>query len=365
MPSDYAIDDFDFPLPQELIAQQPAAKRSESRLLNAAKDEFQHLRFFDLPSLLREGDLLVLNDTQVVQARLRGHKESGGAAECLLERLLDERQGLFQIKVSKPLRPGGRIVVGTHSLTCVRREGQFYVLATQAPLLSVLAQVGEVPLPPYIERSVKGEPGAPGLSREDSERYQTVFAARPGAVAAPTAGLHFDRALLQTLSDQGVEQARVTLHVGAGTFQPVRGGLADHVMHKEWYDISARAAEQIQRARGEGRRVVAVGTTVVRTLESVAQSHHGEVMAHSADTQLFIQPGFNFSVVDAMITNFHLPRSTLMMLVSAFAGYDRIMSAYRAAIQERYRFFSYGDAMWLTREPGNVSSNQARSASDD
>ena len=333
------IETFNYHLPEALIAQHPTAERTQSRLMCVGTD-LAHRRFADLPQMLRSGDLLVVNNTQVVKARLHGRKASGGRVELLLERYIADDAGLFQVRASKAIREGGQIHIGTHLLTCIGRQGQFYQLSSTGPLAEILEQHGEIPLPPYIERS------APDVA--DQERYQTVFAEQPGAVAAPTAGLHFDQALLEELEAMGVARAEVTLHVGAGTFQPVRGTVGEHVMHSEWFSVPAQTAEAILETRQRGGRVVAVGTTVVRTLESM-HLQQGGVVGAQGDTRLFITPGFEFAVVDALITNFHLPKSTLLMLVSAFAGTATIRKAYAAAVQQNYRFFSYGDAMFLTR----------------
>lgn len=345
------LEDFDYDLPERLIAQTPAARRDASRLLRVREDGLEHLTFDGLPALLRAGDLLVLNDTRVIKARLVGEKDSGGRAEILVERIESETEALCQVRVSKPLKAGRRVTVAGRALTVLGRRGEFYRLDFDGPVTALLDQAGSVPLPPYIERT----PGD-----DDLERYQTVYASEPGAVAAPTAGLHFTDAMLERLRDDGVEQARVTLHVGAGTFQPVRvSNLAQHRMHGERYRVPASTADAIQRTRARGGRIVAVGTTVVRTLEAAADGSGG-VRAGSAETDLFITPGYRFQVVDALLTNFHLPRSTLLMLVSAFAGYPRVLSAYRAAVDAEYRFFSYGDAMFLERflerlaEPADV-----------
>lgn len=342
------LEDFTYTLPERLIAQTPAPRRDESRLLHVRRDGFDHRRFRDLQELLRPGDLLVLNDTRVIKARLLGEKDSGGRAEILVERIEAEDRALCQVRVSKPLKPGRSVQVGPYRLVAVERCGEFYRLAFPAPVTEVLDRMGQVPLPPYIERT----PAA-----EDSERYQTVYAREPGAVAAPTAGLHFTDELLGALAERGVERTRVTLHVGAGTFQPVRvSDLRQHRMHRERYRVPSAAAAAIAACRGRGGRVVAVGTTVVRTLESAADGHGG-VAAGEHETDLFITPGFRFRVVDALLTNFHLPQSTLLMLVSAFGGYERVLAAYRAAVAAEYRFFSYGDAMFLERmaeTPGEV-----------
>lgn len=330
--------DFDYALPAELIAQTPAPTRDGSRLLVVGRDSLVHARFDALVTYLRPGDLLVLNDTRVIRARLRGAKDSGGQAELLVERIEDDRTALCQVRVSKPLHTGRTLKVAASVLVVEARVGEFYRLRFPEDVLTVLERHGEIPLPPYIERPPEAA---------DEARYQTVYGSRPGAVAAPTAGLHFTPELLAELPSHGVEVVYVTLHVGAGTFQPVRtDDLAAHRMHHERFEISARTADAVARCRARGGRVVAVGTTVVRTLESAAAGT-GRVRACSGETDLFITPGYRFQVVDALLTNFHLPKSTLMMLVTAFGGYSRVMAAYRAAVAERYRFFSYGDAMFL------------------
>ncbi len=331
---------FDFALPPELIAQRPAPVRDESRLMHVGAGANGIGAFKEIGRWLAPGDLLVFNNTQVVKARLKGHKDSGGRAEALLERVLDERRALFQVRVSKPIAAGGVVCFGPHRATCRGRQGQFYELAFDVPVLSVLEAAGEVPLPPYISERAD----------DDATRYQTVYASQPGAVAAPTAGLHFTDRLLAELAGSGVNTAELTLHVGAGTFQPIRGSVEEHAMHSEVYEVRENVAAQIDATRAAGHRVIAVGTTVVRTLESLALSWDGGAFPHGAgETQLFIRPGFEFRVVDSLITNFHLPQSTLLMLVCAFAGYDRVMGAYAQAVNEGLRFFSYGDAMWLDR----------------
>ena len=333
------LSDFQYDLPDRLIAQYPMQERTGARLLQVLDEGARHGTFLDIKGLLREGDLLVTNNTRVIKARLHALKDSGGQAEVMLERITTPREALCQVRVSKPLKVGRSLSVAGERLHCVGREGQFYRLASERAFLDVLDEHGHVPLPPYISRA--DEAG------HDGERYQTVYSSVPGAVAAPTAGLHFTDALLDDLRGQGVATAEVTLHVGAGTFQPVRGDIDQHQMHHEWYQVDEQAAEAIARTKSSGGRIVAVGTTVVRTLESAVQQ--GRVRATAAETNLFIKPGFQFDVVDALITNFHLPGSTLIMLVCAFAGYDRVMAAYREAVSEEYRFFSYGDAMWLER----------------
>ena len=338
----FTTSDFDFALPPELIAQHPAPERSGSRLLDGSGELPVDRTFRDLPTLLRAGDLLVFNDTRVVKARLFGEKPSGGKLELLIERVLPDGSVAAHMKVSKKPPPGTVLrMAGGFTAELLGRwpdaQGPLFHLRLSGDAYELMAAHGHVPLPPYITH---------GDTAEDAARYQTVFARNPGAVAAPTAALHFDEALLAEIDTRGVQRAAVTLHVGAGTFQPVKTEtLAEHVMHRERYHVPPETAQAIADCRARGGRVVAVGTTSVRTLESWAAS--GEP---SGDTGIFITPGFEFKVVHALITNFHLPRSTLMMLVSAFAGYDRIMALYRHAIAQRYRFFSYGDAMWLARE---------------
>lgn len=338
--------DFHFDLPPELIAQAPLAERSASRLLvvDAAAPEFADRRFTDLPDLLRAGDLLVFNDTRVLPARLFGHKESGGAVEILIERVTGTHEARAQLGVSKKPKAGGRIVLADGSaVTVLGRDGEFFVLRfeTDESLEKLLLRLGRMPLPPYIRRDAAG-----AADSADFERYQTVFARESGAVAAPTAGLHFDAALLRTLGERGVEFGYVTLHVGAGTFQPIRSErVEDHAMHREWLNVGAELVEKIRHTRARGGRVVAVGTTVVRALESSLCD--GEVAPFAGETQIFIFPGYQIRSVDALVTNFHLPESTLLMLVSALAGRERMLDAYRHAVEQRYRFFSYGDAMLI------------------
>ena len=338
--------DFEYELPEELIAQQPLPERTASRLLcvDGGTGHFEDRMFQELPALLREGDLLVLNDTRVIPARLYGYKPTGGRVEVLVERVLDAQHVLAHVRASKSPREGTRLTLtGSDAVLLVSgREGSLFALTLEkAPdIHAVLTQVGHMPLPPYIERAD---------SAADRERYQTVFAQRPGAVAAPTAGLHFDQVMLDKLQGQGVEVGRLTLHVGAGTFQPVREEDLDaHHMHSEWFEVSADLCEQIAAVRARGGRVVAVGTTVVRALEA-AVAEDGELRPRGGETRLFIRPGYRFRVIDALLTNFHLPGSTLLMLVCAFAGHAPVMAAYRHAVAARYRFFSYGDAMFLTR----------------
>jgi S-adenosylmethionine:tRNA ribosyltransferase-isomerase len=334
------LEDFCYALPERLIAQQPPAERGSSRLLRVGRDACQHLHFSSFPEQLQPGDLLVLNDTRVIRARLHAEKDSGGRAEILVERIEADDVALCQVRVSKALKAGRSLSVAGNTLRVLARQGEFYRLAFPCAVLDLLEAAGEVPLPTYIERAPESR---------DQDRYQTVYAARPGAVAAPTAGLHLTAAMLDALPARGVEVASVTLHVGAGTFKPVRtSDLSAHRMHSERYEISECVADAIVRCRARGGRVVAVGTTVVRTLES-APAGGGTVRAGQGETALFISPGHPFAVVDALLTNFHLPRSTLLMLVCAFAGYERVMAAYATAVAAEYRFFSYGDAMFLER----------------
>jgi len=352
------LSDFDYPLPPELIAQTPPPTRTASRLLclDGVTGAIDDRMFVDLPALLAPGDLLVLNDTRVIKARLFGTKATGGRFEVLVERVLDEATALVHLRASHSPKPGSTLLFGQSpaqvEATMVERRGALFLLRFEhgVRVFDVLDAHGEVPLPPYIERK-------PEL--EDETRYQTVFARAPGAVAASTAGLHFDQPLLDALQARGVQRTFLTLHIGAGTFQPVRDDdLSKHVMHHEWWSLPQSSVEAIVRTRAAGGRVVAVGTTVVRTLEAVARQ--GELQAGSGETDLFITPGFGFRVVDRMITNFHLPKSTLLMLVSAFTGTDNIRRAYRHAVEQRYRFFSYGDAMLLTGAgPGRTSPDHA------
>ncbi|MBS1190101.1 MAG: queA [Rhodocyclaceae bacterium] len=342
------VDDFDFPLPPELIAQHPAPERTGSRLLHVHGSQLTDRRFADLPGLLAPGDLLVFNDTKVIKARLFGKKATGGAVEVLLERIVDSRHALAQVRASKSPKPGSRLLLeDAFEMTVSGRagaNGEFFALelAGDGDLWQLAEAHGRLPLPPYIEHPAEGA---------DQTRYQTVFAREPGAVAAPTAGLHFDQAMLARLQDQGVRTAFLTLHVGAGTFQPVRAhAIAEHRMHSERFEIPAATSEAVAATRARGGRVIAVGTTSLRALESAARED-GSLPAGSAETDIFITPGYRFKVVDRLITNFHLPRSTLLMLVSAFAGFDTIRAAYAHAVAERYRFFSYGDAMLLEKNP--------------
>jgi S-adenosylmethionine:tRNA ribosyltransferase-isomerase len=331
--------DFFYTLPSELIAQRAIEPRSAARMLCVNPDGPEDAGVADLPQRLQPGDLIVFNDTRVIPARLFATKASGGRVEIFIERLLEAHVALAQVRASKVLKPGGTLTVDDDGalITAEEREESFFRLRFAEPVLEVLERAGHVPLPPYISRADDAA---------DRSRYQTLFAREPGAVAAPTASLHFDEPLIQRIRDRGVRVETLTLHVGAGTFQPVRvDDLQSHVMHPERYRVSEALADAVAQTRAAGGRVVAVGTTVVRALESAASS--GALVAGSGETRLFITPGFEFRVVDAMLTNFHLPESTLLMLVSAFAGHQRIMAAYRHAVTQRYRFFSYGDAMWL------------------
>ena len=333
-------DEFTFELPQHLIAQHPPKQRGASRLLHLKKEGCEHRMFAELPNLLREHDLLILNNTRVIKARLFGQKESGGNIEVLVERILDEHEVWAQVRASKTPKRGSRLLLaGCIDVTVLGRAGEFFHLRFEgdASVSSLLEQYGQVPLPPYITHIADAE---------DEARYQTVFASQDGSVAAPTAGLHFDEAMLANLSKQGNHAAYVTLHVGAGTFQPVRvEQVAEHVMHSERYVIPQATVDAIEQARARGGRVIAVGTTSLRTLEGAAQS--GVLRACEGETSIFITPGYKFKVVDVLLTNFHLPKSTLIMLVSAFAGCDLTLQAYAEAIREKYRFFSYGDCMLI------------------
>lgn len=337
--------DFTFELPPELIAQHPLANRSASRLLclDGAGGGLSDRQFTDLPALLRAGDLLVLNDTRVIPARMFGAKESGGKVEMLLERVEGPREALCHLRTSKPARAGAVLnLEGGLAARVTDRVGSLYRLRFDRDLMPALEAHGHMPLPPYIRRQDEAE---------DRERYQTVYASTPGAVAAPTAGLHFDPELLQRIADRGVERCSVTLHVGAGTFQPVRTeDIRQHAMHAEYLEVPPAACDAVARTRARGGRVVAVGTTVVRSLETAASAAGDDLAPFSGLSDLFIYPGFEFRVVDAMVTNFHLPESTLLMLVSAFAGREPVLAAYRHAVSCRYRFFSYGDAMFITRK---------------
>ena len=339
------LSDFDYDLPSELIAQQPTAARTASRLLHldGATGTVVDRMFGDLPALLAPNDVLVFNDTKVIKARLSGRKETGGSAEALIERVLDgnsprSHQALAHVRASKSPKPGSRLLFADDVVaTMARRVDDLFELHFEgdASVYEVLERHGQVPLPPYIAHQADAV---------DESRYQTVYARHQGSVAAPTAGLHFDQALLDALQQQGVTLAWVTLHVGAGTFQPVRDDdIGKHIMHSEWYRVPPETVSAIEDARRRGGRVIAVGTTSMRTLE--AASRDGMLRAESNETQIFITPGYEFKTVERLVTNFHLPKSTLMMLVSAFAGHAHTMAAYRHAVAARYRFFSYGDAM--------------------
>lgn len=341
--------DFAYELPEELIAFAPAAERTGSRLLclDGNTGNICHAQFLQIIDQLHDGDVMVFNDTQVIPARVFGHKASGGKVEILVERLINSQQIWAHIRSSKAPKPNTLIHLENGIEVTVRERGGadnalFLVDFGEVDVLSTLQEVGHMPLPPYIER--EDEP-------EDQERYQTVYGCKPGAVAAPTAGLHFDASLMQAIADKGVKIVYVTLHVGAGTFQPVRvDNIADHIMHSEVIDVPPDVCDAINQAKRDGRRVVAVGTTCIRSLESAALKSQGELLQpYHGETDIFITPGYDFKVVDALVTNFHLSESTLLMLVSAFAGYNHTMAAYKQAVAERYRFFSYGDAMFVTR----------------
>ena len=337
--------DFSYELPDELIARYPSENRIGSRLLGLLSDgRVVHSEFRHVLDFLRPTDLLVFNNTRVVPARLFGHKASGGKVEILIERFVEDGLVVAQIKSSKSPKPGSLLLLEDDTqIEVIGREGSFFVISAKEPWYRITERLGHIPLPPYIDRE-----DAP----EDIERYQTVYAKKPGAVAAPTAGLHFDLDLLQRITDLGIGKAEVTLHVGAGTYQPVRAdNLKDHRMHSEWISVDADVCSQINRVRAKGGRIVAVGTTAMRTLESLPKDEEGSLRPYVGDTDIFIYPGYEFGVVDAMITNFHLSESSLLMLVSAFSGCERIRSAYQQAIEKQYRFFSYGDAMFLEKNP--------------
>ena len=337
------ISEFDFNLPPELIAQFPAGQRSASRLLYLDASGASHdARFRDLPQYLRAGDVLVFNDTRVIKARLLGVKDSGGRTEVMIERVLDEHHALAQISASHAPKPDSALTLGNGlRVTVIERSGEFYKLRfeAEAHVFDLLERHGALPLPPYIARNAEAF---------DESRYQTVYAREPGAVAAPTAGLHFDEAMLARIRELGAHVAHVTLHVGAGTFQPVRvENIREHKMHSEWYQVPQETVDAIAQAKQGGGRVLAVGTTSLRALEAAASD--GELRAGFGETNIFIVPGYRFRVVERLLTNFHLPRSTLLMLVSAFGGMEPVRRAYRHAIEEKYRFFSYGDAMLIER----------------
>lgn len=336
------LSDFDYQLPDELIARHPLPERSGSRLLclDGASGAVQHRQFTDLLDLLQPNDLLVFNNTKVLAARLFAQKATGGQVEILVERLLNPNEVLAHGRSSKGLRDGTVLTLEQGGQVAVLgRDGDLYRFHSDRPWLELMAEQGHMPLPPYFQRADESA---------DRERYQTVYAEVPGAVAAPTAGLHFDEPLLARVAAKGIRSARVTLHVGAGTFQPVRSeNIVEHRMHSEWFEVSPDVVRAVAETKARGGRVVAVGTTSVRALESAAAS--GALESGTGDTTIFIYPGYRFRVVDALVTNFHLPQSTLLMLVSAFSGRERILAAYREAVAQKYRFFSYGDAMFLTR----------------
>ncbi len=331
------ISDFNYSLPDELVAQHPTTERRGSRLLELGVG-LSDRNFAELPSLLRKGDLLVFNDTRVIPARLQGHKETGGRIEVLIERVETESTALAQVRASKTPKPGGKLLFGDVEATVVGRVGEFFSLAFSAPVMPLLERLGEMPLPPYLGRTA--EPA-------DDERYQTIYAKDPGAVAAPTAGLHFDAAMLDETRQHGVRHAWLTLHVGAGTFQALRKeNVEENRLHSERVEVDQSVCDAVAETRDSGGRVIAVGTTSVRALECASAG--GELQPFHGETDLFILPGYSFQTIDAMITNFHLPQSSLLMLVAAFAGTERILNAYRHAVQEKYRFFSYGDSMFIT-----------------
>jgi S-adenosylmethionine:tRNA ribosyltransferase-isomerase len=345
------LSDFHYELPESLIARYPSDPRSASRLLrlDGATGALADLGVTDLPRLLRAGDLMVFNDTRVVPARLFGTKDTGGRVELMLERLHGGARASVQIRASKPAKPGARIALqGGAAATVIDRDGDFWLVEFDAPASEVFERCGAMPLPPYIDRPAENE---------DRERYQTVYARVPGAVAAPTAGLHFDSSLLDACLRAGAQFAYVTLHVGAGTFQPVRAqNVVEHRMHAELLQVDAASVAAVEAARARGSRVIAIGTTAVRSLETAAQG--GRLAPFEGETRLFVTPGYRFKVVDALLTNFHLPQSTLLMLVSAFAGREHVLAAYRHAVEARYRFFSYGDAMFIEPLPSALEPRQ-------
>ncbi|RNF51968.1 tRNA preQ1(34) S-adenosylmethionine ribosyltransferase-isomerase QueA [Marinomonas hwangdonensis] len=340
------VSDYHFDLPDSLIAHYPTPDRTASRLLHldGPSGEVAHRHFPDLLDLVQPGDLMVFNNTRVIAARVFGQKASGGKIEILIERVINSTEALAHIRASKSPKEGAKLFLGQDKgeeieATMIGRSGALFHLSFNESVLDILSRVGHMPLPPYIERPDEDS---------DQERYQTVYNEKPGAVAAPTAGLHFDEILLEKLKAKGVEIAFVTLHVGAGTFQPMKvENVKDHIMHAEYVEVEPSVVEQVKATKGRGGRVIAVGTTSVRSLESASQS--GEIAPMQDDTSIFIYPGYEFKTVDALVTNFHLPESTLIMLISAFAGYDHVMAAYKVAVEQKYRFFSYGDAMFITR----------------
>jgi len=349
------VSDFAFELPDSLIAHYPQAQRSACRLLSldGPTGQLEHGTFTDLLDKLNPGDLLVFNNTRVIPARLFGRKVSGGKIEVLVERMLDDKRILAHVRASKAPKPGAELLLGDDEsiqATMVARHDALFEIAFNdaRPVLDILNDIGHMPLPPYIERPDEDA---------DRELYQTVYSQKPGAVAAPTAGLHFDEPLLEKLREKGIEMAFVTLHVGAGTFQPVRvDSIKDHIMHAEYAEVPQEVVDAVLGAKARGNRVIAVGTTSVRSLESAAQAAQDAMIApFFGDTKIFIYPGYQYRVIDALVTNFHLPESTLIMLVSAFAGYQHTMNAYREAVEAQYRFFSYGDAMFITYNPAAIN----------
>lgn len=340
------LNDFNFDLPPELIARYPLAKRSSSRLMCLQKNtrELFHREFSSVVDAMEEGDLLVFNDTKVIPARLPGIKKTGGQVEILVERILDDERILAQVRCSKPLRLGSHVQLAQgQELEVIDRQNQFYKLrytSEDQTVLSMIESIGEIPLPPYMQRNPE---------EMDKERYQTIYAKHKGSVAAPTAGLHFDHELLEKLQAKKIEIGYLTLHIGAGTFAPVRtDSIQEHTMHAEYLEISAELCAQIHAAKSRGGRVIAVGTTSLRALETAAQS--GSIEPYHGETSIFIYPGYQFRTTDVLITNLHLPRSTLLMLVCAFGGFDKVMRAYREAVRQAYRFYSYGDAMWVEND---------------
>ena len=346
------VSEFQFDLPEALIARYPTKERTASRLMHLATTGLSHLQFTDVVNLINPGDLLIFNNTRVIPARLLGQKASGGKVEVLIERIIDEHHVLAHVRASKSPKEGTQLVLEDKvEMEMVGRQDALFTLKllNPEPILEILEQYGHMPLPPYIDRPDE---------ESDKERYQTVYNEKPGAVAAPTAGLHFDDALMAKLTAKGVDFAFVTLHVGAGTFQPVKvDEIADHIMHAEYVEVPPNVVEQIKQTKAQGGRVIAVGTTSVRSLESAAKVAKAQGQTFSAfygDTDIFITPGYEFEIVDALITNFHLSESTLLMLVSAFSGYDNIMKTYQHAVEQQYRFFSYGDAMFLTKRDNHT-----------
>ncbi|WP_299789820.1 tRNA preQ1(34) S-adenosylmethionine ribosyltransferase-isomerase QueA [uncultured Shewanella sp.] len=341
------VTDFSFDLPDELIARYPTANRTSSRLLSldGNSGDLADNQFTDILNMVNPGDLMVFNNTRVIPARLFGQKSTGGKLEILVERMLDDKRILAHVRSSKSPKVDSIICLDDgYEMKMLGRHDALFELELQSEktVLEVLEEVGHMPLPPYIDRPDEDA---------DKERYQTVYNQNPGAVAAPTAGLHFDDGLLKALSDKGVDTAFVTLHVGAGTFQPVRvDNILEHQMHSEWAEVTQEVVDKIALTKANGKRVIAVGTTSVRSLESAAKASEGELEPFCSDTDIFIYPGYQFEVVDAMVTNFHLPESTLIMLLSAFAGFDEVKNAYQHAIAQKYRFFSYGDAMFVTKK---------------